>query len=234
MPAFPDIDALNAWLEAQCIARVVPDPARCSAGNHCRCACRRGYQPDAAGAALRRLRRACKRVSPTCLISFERNRYSVPASFANRPVSVRIYPERIVVAAEGQILCEHERVIQRSHDQPGRTIYDWRLRASPCPRHGCGCSHLAVVQRGARCLARAALPSSRCPQRSGSSRVSFCDIPAATGRWWRYYRWSCTMTNRPCCAPWNWRSMPKCQPRPIGSVGFMASRMRWHINHAVL
>ena len=33
-----------------------------------------------------------KRVSPTCLVHFERNRYSVPASFANRPVSVRIYP----------------------------------------------------------------------------------------------------------------------------------------------
>ncbi len=49
-------------------------------------------------------------------------------------ISVRIYPERIVVAAEGQILCEHERVIQRSHDQPGRTIYDWR-------------HYLAVIQR---------------------------------------------------------------------------------------
>ena len=42
-----------------------------------------------------------KRVSPTCLISFERSRYSVPASFANRPVSLRIYPDRLVVAAEG-------------------------------------------------------------------------------------------------------------------------------------
>ena len=31
-----------------------------------------------------------KRVSPTCLVHFERNRYSVPASFANRPVSLRI------------------------------------------------------------------------------------------------------------------------------------------------
>ncbi|NIP19046.1 MAG: IS21 family transposase, partial [Xanthomonadales bacterium] len=29
-----------------------------------------------------------KRVSPTCLVHFERNRYSVPASFANRPVSL--------------------------------------------------------------------------------------------------------------------------------------------------
>ena len=75
-----------------------------------------------------------KRVSPTCLVHFERNRYSVPASFANRPVSVRVYPERIVVAAEGQILCEHVRVIERSHHLPGRTIYDWR-------------HYLAVIQR---------------------------------------------------------------------------------------
>ena len=33
-----------------------------------------------------------KRVSPTCLIALERNRYSsVPALFANRPVSARVY-----------------------------------------------------------------------------------------------------------------------------------------------
>lgn len=29
-----------------------------------------------------------KRVSPTCLITFERNRYSVPAAFANRAVGL--------------------------------------------------------------------------------------------------------------------------------------------------
>src|SRR3546814_8935932 len=67
-----------------------------------------------------------KRVSPTCLIAFERNRYSVPASFANRPVSLRVYPDRLVIAAEGQILCEHNRIIDRSHQKPGQTIYDWR------------------------------------------------------------------------------------------------------------
>lgn len=75
-----------------------------------------------------------KRVSPTCLITFERNRYSVPASFANRPVSVRIYPDRILVAAESQVLCEHARIIDRSHHLPGRTVYDWR-------------HYLAVIQR---------------------------------------------------------------------------------------
>ena len=76
-----------------------------------------------------------KRVSPTCLIHLERNRYSVPASFANRPVSVRVYPERVVVAAEGQIVCEHARVFARSHRlMSGATIYDWR-------------HYLAVIQR---------------------------------------------------------------------------------------
>jgi transposase len=75
-----------------------------------------------------------KRVSPTCLVTHERNRYSVPASFANRPVSLRVYADRLVIAAEGRFVCEHERIIDRSHDGAGRTVYDWR-------------HYLAVLQR---------------------------------------------------------------------------------------
>ncbi|MGF6257353.1 hypothetical protein OKW20_004472 [Ensifer sp. LBL] len=56
------------------------------------------------------------------------------ASFASRPVSLWIYPERLVFAAEGNILCEHPRIIERSHDKTPRTIYDWR-------------HYLAVIQR---------------------------------------------------------------------------------------
>ncbi len=74
-----------------------------------------------------------KRVTPTCLIHLDRNRYSVPASFANRPVSVRVYPERVVVA-EGQIVCEHSRVFARSHNDKSVTVYDWR-------------HYLSVIQR---------------------------------------------------------------------------------------
>ncbi|RVK04747.1 hypothetical protein CN165_34900, partial [Sinorhizobium medicae] len=90
-----------------------------------------------------------KRVTPTCLVHLERNRYSVPASFANRPVSLRVYPDRVVVAAEGQIVCEHRRVIDRSHDRPGQTIYDWR-------------HYLAVVQRKPGALRNGA-PSAELP-----------------------------------------------------------------------
>ena len=75
-----------------------------------------------------------KRVSPTCLVTFERNRYSVPASFANRAVSLKVYPGRLVFVAEGQVIAEHERRIDRSHSTPGSTYYDWR-------------HYLAVLQR---------------------------------------------------------------------------------------
>ena len=83
----------------------------------------------------------------------------MPASFANRPVSLRVYPERIVIAAEGQILCEHGRIIERSHDQPGRTIYDWR-------------HYLAVIQRKPGALRNGA-PFTEMPEGSGSCRASF-------------------------------------------------------------
>ena len=134
LPSLPNIDALNAWLEEQCIAQW----GEIQHGGL------PGTVADVHGAEVDSLMplgrpfdgfvEHTKRVSPICLIHFERNRYSVPASFANRPVSVRIYPERIVVAAEGQLLCEHSRIIERSHHLPGRTIYDWR-------------HYLAVIQR---------------------------------------------------------------------------------------
>ncbi len=67
-----------------------------------------------------------KRVSSTCLITFEQNRYSVPASFANRVVSLRVYADRLVIVAETQVVAEHTRVFTRDHSVTGKTIYDWR------------------------------------------------------------------------------------------------------------
>jgi hypothetical protein len=61
------------------------------------------------------------RVSPTCLVHFERNRYSVHSAQANRVVSLRAYADRIKVVAEGEVVAEHVRVFGR-----GQTLYDWR------------------------------------------------------------------------------------------------------------
>src|SRR3546814_3697349 len=50
------------------------------------------------------------------------------------PVWLGVYAVRCLVVAEGQVICEHQRIIDRSHDSPGHTVYDWR-------------HYLAVVQR---------------------------------------------------------------------------------------
>ena len=135
MPDFPSLAALNDWLETRCRELWAQTL--------------HGSQPGAIGdvwaeevGRLMQLSRPfdgfveyAKRVSPTCLVHLDRNRYSVPASFANRPVSLRVYPERIVVVAEGQIVCEHRRVFARSHERKSTTtVYDWR-------------HYLAVIQR---------------------------------------------------------------------------------------
>ncbi len=58
-------------------------------------------------------------VTGTCLVSFDRNRYSVMARAALRTVQVRAYADRIVVRCGGEVVAEHERFFGRD-----RTIYD--------------------------------------------------------------------------------------------------------------
>jgi transposase len=49
------------------------------------------------------------RVSSTCLVMLDRNRYSVPATFAGRAVSVRSTATEIRVVADGAVIAEHAR-----------------------------------------------------------------------------------------------------------------------------
>jgi len=134
MPVFNDLDELNLWLEERCIA-LWSETAHGTLPGTITDAWE-AEQPMlmALPPAFDGFVEHSKRVSPTCLITFERNRYSVPASFANRPVSLRVYPERLVIVAEGQTVCEHPRIIERSHRNPGKVVYDWR-------------HYLAVLQR---------------------------------------------------------------------------------------
>jgi hypothetical protein len=53
------------------------------------------------------------RASSTCLVNYDRNRYSVPAAYAGKLVSVRAYAERIQVVADEQLLAEHPRCFGR-------------------------------------------------------------------------------------------------------------------------
>jgi len=135
MPSFPSLAALNDWLEARCRALGAKIAHGAQPGTVADAWREEAHHPAQLPRPFDGFVEHTKRVSPTCLVHLERNRYSVPASFANRPVSVRVYPERIVVAAEGQIVCEHARVFARSHDRhSSATVYDWR-------------HYLAVLQR---------------------------------------------------------------------------------------
>ncbi len=49
------------------------------------------------------------RVSSTCLVRVDRNRYSVPAAWAGKVVSVRVTADALRVVAEGQVIAEHVR-----------------------------------------------------------------------------------------------------------------------------
>ena len=53
------------------------------------------------------------KVSSTCLVQVDRNRYSVDCHYANWVVSVRIYAAKIVIVAECKIIGEHRRLFGR-------------------------------------------------------------------------------------------------------------------------
>jgi transposase len=61
------------------------------------------------------------RVSATSLVHFQRSRYSVPSDYAHEVVSLRIYPNELVVVADNTEIARHKRCFERH-----RTFYDFR------------------------------------------------------------------------------------------------------------
>lgn len=53
------------------------------------------------------------RVSSTCLVSVDRNRYSVPASAARQTVFVRTTADQVRVVVHGEVIAAHPRVFGR-------------------------------------------------------------------------------------------------------------------------
>lgn len=61
------------------------------------------------------------RVSATGLIHFQRNRYSVPTRHVNDILSLRVYPQQLVLVADGAEVARHTRSFERE-----LTFYDWQ------------------------------------------------------------------------------------------------------------
>jgi transposase len=117
---FSSLEELNGWLEAECLrwARQHPHPEQA--------AITLAQALEAERPALQQIlapfdgfHEAQHAVSGTCLITFDRNRYSVMAKAAKCSVQVRAYADRIVVRCAGEVVAEHARCFGR-----GRTIYD--------------------------------------------------------------------------------------------------------------
>ena len=119
-PRFQNLDELNAWLVERCIARarsmahpemkdktvwevfaeersaLIPYPGPFD-----------GWHETNVVA------------SKSCLVRFDRNRYSVAAKAAGQPVQVRAYAERVVIRLDGEVVGEHARQFGRD-----KTTYD--------------------------------------------------------------------------------------------------------------
>jgi hypothetical protein len=61
------------------------------------------------------------RVSATALVHFQRNRYSVPTRHVNEVLSLRVYPQTLVLVADGAEVARHVRSFERD-----LTFYDWQ------------------------------------------------------------------------------------------------------------
>lgn len=61
------------------------------------------------------------KVTSTCLVNVQRNRYSVPCEWAGKWVDSRVYPDRVSLVANNQIIATHDRLTDRNDVR-----YDWQ------------------------------------------------------------------------------------------------------------
>jgi hypothetical protein len=119
-PRFANLAELNAWLVEQCRAYA-------QASRHPEFKDKTIWEVLEAerprlitlGDDFDGYREAQAPVSRTCLITFDRNRYSVDARAANRPVQIRGYADRVVVRLDGELVADHPRAFGRDH-----VVYD--------------------------------------------------------------------------------------------------------------
>ena len=119
-PAFKTLEDLNGWLADKCIAyaksQAHPDQQEKTVFE----------MFEAERAVLMAYRGAfdgfhatSASVSKTCLVRFDRNKYSVKASAVGRPVDIHAYADRIVIKQDGIVVGEHARKFGRN-----QTAYD--------------------------------------------------------------------------------------------------------------
>lgn len=112
-PKFADLASLNAWLETRC--RELANRNHPTLKEHTVAEVfaleRKQLRPMTA--AFDGYFEQAVRVSSTCLVSYDRNRYSVPSRYAGQRVSLRATATRIRVVADDQEVARHARSFAR-------------------------------------------------------------------------------------------------------------------------
>ena len=119
-PSFAAIEDLNAWLADKCVAYAQTQP-------HPDVKEKTVFEMfEAERPVLMTYRGAfdgfhatSASVSKTCLVRFDRNKYSVASKAVGRPVDVHAYADRIVIKQDGVVVGEHARRFGRN-----QTAYD--------------------------------------------------------------------------------------------------------------
>jgi transposase len=118
---FQSLDELNGWLEAECTrwCATHPHPEWRELSIEAAFALERPalapLRPTFDGFHEREAT-----ASATCLVNFDRNKYSVMSEAARRVVQVRAYADRIVIRCGGKVVADHPRQFGRN-----KTKYDF-------------------------------------------------------------------------------------------------------------
>ena len=206
MPGFPDLAALNAWLEQRCIALwerrsphgVLPGTVAdvwAAGADRPDADCRRPSTASSSRASGSRrpawsassaTATACRRPSPTARSACG----SIPTGSWSRPRG------RSSASMSGS-----------SSVARAAAPDDLRLAALP----GRDPAQARALRNGA--------PFAELPEAFRRAAAASAPArPAAIARWWRSSPWSCSTTSRPCWSPWNWLWRPGFRPRPICST----------------
>ena len=119
-PSFKTLEDLNAWLLDKCIAyartQAHPEQKEQSVFEmfEAERAVLMAYRGPFDG-----FHALSAAVSKTCLVRFDRNRYSVNSKAVGRPVEIHAYADRIVLKQDGIVVGEHARLFGRN-----QTAYD--------------------------------------------------------------------------------------------------------------
>ena len=117
---FASLAELNAWLLDRCVsyAKAHPHPERRDSTVW---EMFEAERPSLVGYAgpFDGFHAKAASVSKTCLVQFDKNKYSVMAQAVGRPVEVQAYADRIVMRQDGGVVADHERCFGRE-----QTVYD--------------------------------------------------------------------------------------------------------------